>query len=586
MKHHWLPVFLLAATTVAAQPVPPVPPVPPAVPAPQAQPAPAPKPLPSFYFKGDGEWIKDRLATPRAAELEDRAREMAERAAERAADAQLRAVERASELEQRAQERSVERAQEAAQRAVEAQERAMNRSFGLVAPIPPIPPLPPLASRYGMALAPAPFQGSYHLPETPPGAWAQNDPADSAYRAASQMLNRGDYRKAAAMFKEIPVRYQYSAYAPEAMYWQAMALYRIGNTPDLQEALTVLESLRSKYPNTRQRTQRDVPELSMRIAGTLSTRGLGSDDVVKRALAQGGGTSCDSEDQSVRAQALSALMETDPDAAATMTQKILAKKDDCSVPLRRNAVMIVSRKRDASTLATLTGVAKSDPSSDVRQSAVRYLAGMPGDDALAALEELLKSSDDQGVQREAVRALVTHSSPRARQAARAIVERNDAQESLRLSALRAFDRERSTTDDANWLRTIYPKVDNPRVKAEIVSTITRIGGDGMDQWLLTLAKNEDESLEARSNAVRRAAQTMDIPSLGKFYDSVAQQQLRSSIIDALGNRPEATATDKLLDIVKTGTDPRLREQAIYALTRKKDPRTTQLLLDVIDKKAP
>jgi HEAT repeat protein len=431
-----------------------------------------------------------------------------------------------------------------------------------------------------------PFAGGYHLPETPPSPWMQSDPADSSYRVATQMLNRGDYRKAAAMFKDIPVRFQYSAYAPEAMYWQAMALYRIGNTPDLQEALTVLEALKQKYPNTRARAQRDVPELSMRIAGTLSTRGLAGDDHVKRALAQGGGNSCDSEDQSVRAQALSALMETDADAAAQMAQRILAKKDECSVQLRRNAVMIVSRKRDAQTLATLTAVAKSDPSSEVRQSAVRYLAGMPGDDALAAIEELLKSSDDQNVQREAVRVLVTHSSPRARQAARAIVERNDAQESLRLSALRAFDRERSTTEDATWLRSIYPKVENPRVKAEIVSTITRIGGEGMDQWLLALAKDENESLEARSNAVRRAAQTMDIPNLGKFYDSVAQQQLRSSIIDALSNRPEGAATDKLLDIVKTGTDPRLREQAIYALTRKKDPRTTQLLLDVIDKKVP
>jgi TolA-binding protein len=570
MKHPSMFALLLVAAPLAAQPVPPVPPVPPVQSAPL--PAPAPRPAPTFRLM--------RPIPPMPPDFEDRIRELSDRAAERAADAQLRAQERAQEAEQRA----MERAQEAQQRAFDMQGRDMGRLFS-VAPVPPLPPLPPLAMgprNYSVT----PFIGGYHLPETPPSPWIQSDPADSAYRAASQMLNRGDYRKAAAMFKDIPVRFQYSAYAPEAMYWQAMALYRIGNTPDLQEALAVLEALKAKYPNTRARAQRDVPELSMRIAGTLSSRGLAGDDHVKRALAQGAGNSCDSEDQSVRAQALSALMESDADAAAQMAQRILGKKDDCSVQLRRNAVMIVSRKRDAQTLATLTAVAKIDPSSEVRQQAVRYLASMPGDDALAAIEDLLKSSDDQNVQREAVRALATHSSPRARQAARAIVERNDAQESLRLSALRAFDRERSTADDANWLRSIYPKVENPRVKAEIVSTITRIGGEGMDQWLLTLAKNDDESLEARSNAVRRAAQTMDIPSLGKFYDSVAQQQLRSSIIDALGNRPEAGATDKLLDIVKTGTDPRLREQAIYALTRKKDPRTTQLLLDVIYKKAP
>ena len=446
----------------------------------------------------------------------------------------------------------------------------------------------PLAAEAQVRFSQAPFAGGYHLPETPPSAWAQSDPADSVYRAATQVLNRGDYRKAAALFKEIPARFQYSVYAPESMYWQAFALYRIGNTPDLQEALGVLEALRQKYPNSRSRGQgqKDVGELSMRVAGVLSSRGLGGQEAVKRALAQGGGNTCDSEEQSVKAQALSALMETDADAAGTLAQKILANKDDCSIQMRKNAVMIVSRKRDAQTLATLTNVAKTDPASEVRQSAVRYLASMPGDEPLAAIEDLLKTSDDPNVQREAVRSLTTHSSPRARLVARAIIERNDAQETLRLSALRSFDRDRSTTEDATWLRSIYPKIDNPRVKAEMVSTITRIGGEGMDQWLLALAKNEDESIESRKNAVRRAAQSMDIPSLGKLYDTMAQRQLRETVIDALSNRPEAEATDKLLDIVKTGTDPQLREQAIYALTRKKDPRTTKLLLDIIDSKKP
>jgi HEAT repeat protein len=217
------------------------------------------------------------------------------------------------------------------------------------------------------------------------------------------------------------------------------------------------------------------------------------------------------------------------------------------------------------------------------QTAVRYLAGMPGDDALASLEDLLKTSDDQNVQREVVSSLARHSSPRARQAVRVIIERNDAQEGLRLSALRAYDRDRATTDDAKWLRGIYPKVDNPRVKSEIVQAITRIGGEDLDQWFLTLAKNEDEPIESRNAAVRRAAQTMDIPTLGKFYDAVPQRQLRETIVDALGNRREPEAIDKLIDIAKHGTDLQLRTQAISSLTRKHDPRANKALLELIDK---
>ena len=50
----------------------------------------------------------------------------------------------------------------------------------------------------------------------------------------------------------------------------------------------------------------EAPDL--RIAGTLSSRGLGSNEAVKRALAETGGNACDSEEQSVRAQALSVVM--------------------------------------------------------------------------------------------------------------------------------------------------------------------------------------------------------------------------------------------------------------------------------------
>ena len=46
---------------------------------------------------------------------------------------------------------------------------------------------------------------------------------------------------------------------------------------------------------------------------------------------------------------------------------------------------------------------------------------------------------------------------------------------------------------------------------------------------------------------------------------------------------DAEATDKLLDIARTGTDPDMRRYAISALSRKNDPRTKKLLLEIIDK---
>jgi HEAT repeat protein len=169
--------------------------------------------------------------------------------------------------------------------------------------------------------------------------------------------------------------------------------------------------------------------------------------------------------------------------------------------------------------------------------------------------------------------------------ARGLVERTDVAERLRLEALGAFDKERSSAEDVTWMRSYYARADNPRIKARLVSALTRIGGPDVDQWLLTVARNPEEDSETRSYALRRVAQTQPIADLARLYDASAERSVRESLIDALGNRAEAEATDKLIEIVKTGTDPQLRNRAISVLTSKskKDPRTMRLLMELIDK---
>jgi HEAT repeat protein/TolA-binding protein len=413
-----------------------------------------------------------------------------------------------------------------------------------------------------------------------PQGWAPQDPADSLYRQAQQAMSRGDYRRAAALFKELPVKQPNSVYAADALYWQAFSLYRIGGTTELQEALTALEQRKAKYGTSRTRGDAD-PALATRIAGVLSARGLGSQDMVKRALTEGSGT-CDQEDQAVRAEALNALRQTDPEEAMTQAKKMLARKDECSVQLRRSALWMIANKKDASATSTLVGVAKNDASMDLRAEAAGFLGSIGSDEALAALEDLMKS-DDERVQRAAVRALTMHPSPRARTAMRSLVENNAANEQLRLTAIDAYNSDRSTLEDATWLRSIYAKVDNARIKARIVSAVSRIGGEQNEQWLMSLARNEDESIDVRTNALRYVARTADIGALNKFYDGLSARPLREEVINALGNRKEPEATDKLFEIARSGTDPQVRRSAINTLTRKseKDPRTSKLLLDIL-----
>jgi HEAT repeat protein len=417
----------------------------------------------------------------------------------------------------------------------------------------------------------------------PRAPWLQGDVADSLYKAAYELLNRGEWRRSATAFGSIPQKYPNSGYAADALYWQAFSLYRIGNTDDLQTALRSLETMRTKYPQAK--TQSDAAALTARIRGALAARGdRKSEDELRKAMSEQP-AQCDREDQAVRSEAIKSLANTDPSSLAPIAKRVLAKKDACSAPLRRTVVYLLGQSGDNDAPAILRDVALNDSEPEVRSTAIQYLARSPSDIAVNTLDEVLRTSTDQSVQRTAARALAANPSPRARQAVRALIERADAPERLRIEAVGGFeDSQRTTDEDAAYLRSVYTKIDNPRIKARIARVIGQLGGDTNDQWLLALMRNNDEPLEVRTAALSRvASRKMPIGDAVKLYGTVADREMRQQLISIYGQRTEPEATDKLLDIVKNDTDYNLRRQAIGALQRKNDPRATKLLLELIDK---
>jgi HEAT repeat protein len=418
---------------------------------------------------------------------------------------------------------------------------------------------------------------------SPRAAWLQGDPADSLYKSARELLNGGEWRRAASAFSNLPQRFPNSGYAPEAMYWQAFALYRIGGTEDLNAALRSLETLRSRYPQAR--TQSDAAALMTRIRGTLASRGDRSAETALKETMSQQGSVCDREDQAVRSEAMKTLAQTDPAAFPALARRVLAKKDPCSAPLRRTAVYLLGNTNDSEVPAILRDVALNDPENEVRSTALQYLARSPSDVAVNTLEEVLRTSTDQSVLRSAARALASNPNPKARTAVRSLIERSDAPVQLRVDAVSGFENSERTTDaDVTYLRGVYTKIEHARVKSAIVRVIGRLGGEQNDAWLLGLMRNNDEPIEVRNAALERvASRNMPIAEAVRLYGSVADRQLRERLISIYRQRKEPEATDKLLDIAKNDTDYNLRTRAINALTEKNDPRAMKLLMEIIDK---
>jgi HEAT repeat protein len=489
--------------------------------------------------------------------------------------------------------------------------------FALETPLPHVAPLAPEA-RLALPVEPEwSLDADFGLHDAPlvqgKLAWHRSglvhqEPQDSLYRRARDLLNRGEYRRSADLFERFEQKNPTSRYAAAAMFWRAFALYRAGTEADMRLALRVLDEQRQRFSVAA--NDQDVAALVARVNGALASRG---DAEAARRLREGaaqGVQACDREDMEVRAEALSALVQTDPNGAADVLRRILARRDECTVTLRRRAVYLLGRDGNAGAAAALVDAAKHDPSPYVKSDAIARLAQIPGPNTIALLEELLNQTTDEVVQRAVLQSLRRVDDAAVSALLRRMIDREDLSETVRAEAIRSLGRAswgvavatprpageplsvvvtpkmeaRLSDVDASFLRSLYGRTTSRNLRHTILETIARNGGATNDQWLMGIVRDQNEELRYRSAALGRLRRSdVSIEELSRLYDSLTERELRSTLVSILGSREEPAATDKLIEIAKSGTDPSIRRAAISALARKNDPRATKLLLELVEK---
>ena len=430
------------------------------------------------------------------------------------------------------------------------------------------------------------------IPSLPPAAWRADDPADSLYRQAREALNRGSYRDAAQMFARIVDRYPKSAYAADALYWQAFAEYSIGERRSLQRALSALDAQKSRYPSAA--TRGDADALAVRIRGALARLGdpVAAESVTTAAGAPGkpcpnGGSEDSDDDDSERAAALNALMQMNAEQAMPILKQVMAKRDACSISLRQKALFIVSQHRSAEAVDILLDAVRNDPSREVRRKGIFWLGQVNDERAADALANILSSSGDEDLREEAVFAIMQQKSERGQAAVRAIAQDPQAPLALREKALFWIGQHRSTAN-ATFLRDLFSRFGtaggerNEDLQNKILFSLSQMRGEGNDHWLMEVAADPRYTVAIRKQAIFGAGQ-IRVPAseLSALYDKVTDREIKAQLIWVLSDRRDPAAVDRLIDIAKHDKDPEMRKKAIFWLGQSNDPRVKQLLLDII-----
>lgn len=220
----------------------------------------------------------------------------------------------------------------------------------------------------------------------------------------------------------------------------------------------------------------------------------------------------------------------------------------------------------------------------VRTAALSALSRLDHGAGIQPLVQLASSNLTSWVGREAMTVLARSGDPRARQFLRSTAQRNDLPDEVQAVALRGLGREYVTGQDANLLRSIYPRLTGQRSRDAVLGSLADLGGSENVQWLVGLVRDEKAPPESRQRALQfltRAGATT--PSLLALYEPITDTQMRQNLIGVYSRISDKAATDKLVWIAKNEQNPALKRRAISALSRNSDPTIRQALQDIVER---
>lgn len=407
--------------------------------------------------------------------------------------------------------------------------------------------------------------------------------ADTIYRAARRALNESEYRRAIELFEQSLD--EEPEYASEALYYQALAYYRMGGRSNYDRAYSKLNEQLSRYPEAA--SSGDAEELMVRIEGELARRG---DAQAAERLAREVEREHEHQERIVqeadlKAMALHALIQADPEKAIPYLTKVLQNRTPETAELREQAVFILGQHESDQTLDLMLDVVRNDPEPDVKAQAAFWLTQVDDPRAIDATISILEDPNlDEDLKGQAVFALGQTDDPRAGQILRDYASRSDVDPEIRGMAVHGLAQHPSP-ENAALLKQMFNDVDDPEVREQILFALTQMPGAVDGDWLLSIFSNENEEDEVREMALFMAGQSgnVDARVLSEMYEQAGDNiEMKEHILFTLTQIDSDAAFDKMLEIARSEEDPELREHAIFWIGQSGDPRAQDVLLEILD----
>lgn len=375
--------------------------------------------------------------------------------------------------------------------------------------------------------------------------------ADALYSQARGSIDAGRYERAIELLDRLASpgnTYRVDA----ALYWKSYTLAKVGKRDD---ALTTIADMQKRFADSR--WLKDAKALAVEIQ-----------------QAAGRPVSPDSQnDEEIKLLALRGLMQSDPDRAVPMIEKLLA--GNSSIRLQENALFVLSQSRSAKAREIIASVAKTG-NPDLQLRAIRYLGAAGGTDNRQLLDEVYRTSNDIAVKRAILRSLMT-SGDRPRLLS---IAKSDSSAEIRGEAVQQLANMRASAE----LSELYQSESSPEVKRRI---LMGMAAAGTSDRLIDLARTEKD-LELRRTVLRSlggmtgsrndtdARRVAD--ALKALYTSESDVQMKREMLNAMSAPQNAQL---LVDLARAEKDPSLKREIVQRLSNMKSKEAADYLLELL-----
>jgi len=349
------------------------------------------------------------------------------------------------------------------------------------------------------------------------------DRVEEAYTAGKNAMYAGDWQKMLDSYSQVAKAG--GAHADEALYWQAYAQHKLGRAAD---ALSSISQFKRQYPRSKWLNDVSALELEVRpsTAGAMSTE-----------------SDCD-----LKILAVNSLMNTDPDRALPILEKLLGNNGNagqCGGQILEKALFVLSQSDDPQARDLMLKIATGKLHPELQQKAIHYI-GVAGNHE--ALMKIYTESTSTEAKKAALHSLGI--SGGCSELLTLSAQEKDA--SLVREAIRSMGIAGCTAQ----LRDLYSKATSPDVKRDLLHS-TIVSGD---TELQEKVAHSDPDPKMRAEAVKDLGISGGCKQLTDFAGEKDPDVMRSAI-HAMG---VGGCRDQLRDLYGKTTNHDLKIDILHA----------------------